>query len=76
VINTGFDYCLDIVIANTRGRYDFPLILGRNFFTQGDLILDGEQGKLPSALQGYTRCSLWLTWKMMQVKHQNRNFSR
>jgi len=28
----GFDYCLDIVIADTRGIYEFPLILGRKFF--------------------------------------------
>jgi hypothetical protein len=41
----GFDYCLDTVIANTRRRYDFPLILGRTFFAQGGLMLDGEQGK-------------------------------
>jgi hypothetical protein len=41
----GIDYCLDIVIANTRGRYDFALILGRKFFAQGGLILDGEQGQ-------------------------------
>jgi len=40
----GFNYCLDI-IANTRGRYDFPLILGRKFFAQRGLILDGEQGE-------------------------------
>jgi len=41
----GFDYCLDIVIANTGGRYNFQLILGRKFFAQGGLILDGEQGE-------------------------------
>jgi len=40
----GFNYSLDIVIADTRGRYDFPLILGRNFFAQRGLLLDGKQG--------------------------------
>jgi hypothetical protein len=42
---SAFDYCLDIVIADTRGRYDFPLIRGRKIFAQGGLILDGEQGE-------------------------------
>jgi hypothetical protein len=39
----GFNYYLDIVIADTRGRYEFQLILGRKFFAQGGQLLDGEQ---------------------------------
>lgn len=56
----GFDFCLDIVITDTRDRYDFPLILGRKFFAQGGLVLDGEQGKLPSKSKGIgrVRCDL------------------
>jgi len=41
----GFDYCLDIVVADTRGKYEFPLILGRKFFAQVGLLLDVEQGE-------------------------------
>ena len=41
----GFDNCLNIVIADTKGIYEFPLILDRKFFAQGGLLLDGEQGK-------------------------------
>ena len=54
----GFDYCLDIVVADTRGIYEFLLILGRKFFAQRGLLLDDEQGRLPSELQSYTKCSL------------------
>jgi len=40
----GIDFSLDIVIADTRDKYDFPIILGRLFFSQTGLILDGEHG--------------------------------
>jgi hypothetical protein len=36
---------LDIVIADTRHKYDFPLILWRGFFAQAGLILEGEEGQ-------------------------------
>jgi len=36
----GCNFILDIVIADTRDRYDFPLILRRGLFSQPGLILD------------------------------------
>jgi hypothetical protein len=40
----GFDFNLDIVVANIREKTNFPMILGRSFFTTANLILDGEHG--------------------------------
>ncbi|AES72356.2 raffinose synthase or seed inhibition protein [Medicago truncatula] len=42
----GLDYCLDIVNAGTRWRYDFPLILGMIIFTQGGVLDDYARRKL------------------------------
>jgi len=39
----GVNFSLDIVIDDTRDKFDFPIILGRSFFAQTGLILDGEQ---------------------------------
>jgi len=43
-INIGvFNYCLDIMIADTRDKYVFPLIIGMRFLAQVGLLLDGEK---------------------------------